>query len=437
MIPSNVSTGRVEGRFIVGVQDGPDVDSDPDFIAAQGTIDFTASVPYLPNPTADPAPVTLLKTAIRGVLDTEGYLCTMLADGSPGVRGMRLVATDDPDLLVQNWTWAVAYRFTPVNGSTPAIAAHAIALPSDTTVDLTTAVKVPASPGVGLPQAEAAVLRAEAAATDSAESSATAEAAALDVVTRANAGEFKGDALTMGAVTAVAPGGTPTATLTGTSPNKVLNLGLVKGDPGNAFPTVATVATLPAATGRAGLAYYVTETKTVYLSDGTAWRAITRQRVDNTAGRAIYQWDDTAGREQIIYGDSGWRDISSLLPAGLAKSASVNTFTPALRRVGSTVMLNLFLDVTGAGLTSVVPVLPLGFRSKPAVSRPSSMYIDTFSTARALPATDLPWYLSSASVRTTAALPINSTIMLTTSWYTTENWPTTLPGVADGSIPSL
>lgn len=64
MIPSNESTGRVEGRFIVGVQAGPDVDSELDFTAAQGAIEFLASVPYLPNLTADPVQVTLLKTTI-------------------------------------------------------------------------------------------------------------------------------------------------------------------------------------------------------------------------------------------------------------------------------------------------------------------------------------------------------------------------------------
>ncbi|HAY43614.1 MAG TPA: hypothetical protein DCY59_08710 [Micrococcaceae bacterium] len=187
--PSNVDLGRVEGRFIVGIQDGADVDDEPDFIAAQGTIEFTASVPYLPDPTASPVPVTLLKTTIRGMLDSQGYLCSIrreVVDGKqvdvPGPRGLSLVATDDPDLLVQNWTWNVTYRFTAVNGSTPTIPAHGIVVPMGATVDLTTTLKVPSSPGYGLPQAEAAVLRAEAAAQ-----------VALDVKAMADAGEFDGE----------------------------------------------------------------------------------------------------------------------------------------------------------------------------------------------------------------------------------------------------
>lgn len=37
------------------------MDSDPDFIAAQGAIEFLTSVP---NPTTDPVQVTLLKTPV-------------------------------------------------------------------------------------------------------------------------------------------------------------------------------------------------------------------------------------------------------------------------------------------------------------------------------------------------------------------------------------
>lgn len=157
VLPSNVSTGRITGRFIIGVADGPDPDDEPDMIPAAGTITFTASVPYLPNPTATPTPVTILKTSIIGVLDAEGYLCAPSATDplKAGNRGIRLIATDDPDLSVQDWTWTVNYTFGNVNGVTPRIATHSMALPSDATIDLTTVVKVPSSTGIGTEQAEA------------------------------------------------------------------------------------------------------------------------------------------------------------------------------------------------------------------------------------------------------------------------------------------
>ena len=96
-------------------------------------------------------------------------------------RGVKLLATDDPDMAVTDWTWTADYRFESVNGVTLQIPAHNFALPSDSVVDLTTIVKVPSSPGYGLPQAEAAALRAEAAAQ-----------VALDVKAMADAGEFDG-----------------------------------------------------------------------------------------------------------------------------------------------------------------------------------------------------------------------------------------------------
>ena len=173
-LPANVDTGLVAGRFLVGVIDGPDPDSEPDGLPAQGTITFTASVPYLPNPTANPAPVTILKAPIIGILDAEGYLCVRKPDGTAGARGVRLVATDDPDLSVQGWTWTVTYAFENVNGVTPRIASHSMALPSSATIDLTSVVKVPSSTGIGVEQAEALVAAA-------AQSAREAEAAAVAV----------------------------------------------------------------------------------------------------------------------------------------------------------------------------------------------------------------------------------------------------------------
>ena len=179
-LPANVDTGLVTGRFLVGVIDGPDPDDEPDGIAAQGTITFTASVPYLPDPTASPAPVTILKAPIVGTLDSEGYLCVRNSDGTAGTRGVRLIATDDPDLSVQGWTWTVTYAFEQVNGVRPQIASHSMALPSGATIDLTTVVKVPSSTGIGIEQAEALAASAQAAA-------ATAAQAALDASQAAQA----------------------------------------------------------------------------------------------------------------------------------------------------------------------------------------------------------------------------------------------------------
>ena len=175
-LPANVSTGLVTGQFIVGVADGVDPDAEPDAIPATGTVTFTASTPYLPDPTASPNPVTIVNARVVAVLDGAGYLCTPLPTTPPtaGARGVRLIATDDPDVSVQDWTWGVEYslRETP-GGSYLPVAQHSIFVPSGGTTDLTTVMKVPSSPGVGTEQAEAL-------AASAASSAAVATQAALD-----------------------------------------------------------------------------------------------------------------------------------------------------------------------------------------------------------------------------------------------------------------
>lgn len=161
MKPDNAGTGLVIGQFGLGVVDSADPDMEPEVIPLAGTVTFTPNVPYLPNPTADPNPITIVTSAITAVLDSEGYVCTPGPDGvTPFYRGVRLFATNDPDLSVENWTWSVVYTFQPVKGIIPKIPAHSMPLLENETVDLATVVPVPASPGIGTPQALALLQQA-------------------------------------------------------------------------------------------------------------------------------------------------------------------------------------------------------------------------------------------------------------------------------------
>lgn len=99
MLPTNVDTGRVEGRFIVGVVDGPDGDLDPDGIPAAGTVTFTASVPYLPNPFASPAAVTLVHAGSGGRLDLLIDLPGALPDGWGAEIEMTWLKRLDPPVM--------------------------------------------------------------------------------------------------------------------------------------------------------------------------------------------------------------------------------------------------------------------------------------------------------------------------------------------------
>ena len=186
-LPSNVSTGTVTGQFVVAVADGSDSDYDPDTYPVGGTVTFTPSVPYLPDPSGG---VTILASAITGIFDGDGYLCTPDPDNSKvaGRRGVQLIATDDPDLSVTGWTWKVSYAFAPLNKvALPQVPPHDILVPSGGTVDLTSAVKVPSSTGVGLDQVT--IIRAEAlqAAADADASADLAGARATDAAGFASA----------------------------------------------------------------------------------------------------------------------------------------------------------------------------------------------------------------------------------------------------------
>ena len=179
-LPIEIGTGWIHGRFIVAVTDGSDTDREPDAIPAQGSVRFNASIGYNLAPSVTGGPVTIINGPIVGIFDDEGYLCTPNPfTGDPMYRGVKLTATDDPDLAVVDWTWTATYQFGAAGGITPSVPAHSFAVPTDSTQDLATLASVPSSPGYGLPQAEAAVLRAESAAVSAEQSAADALAAAL------------------------------------------------------------------------------------------------------------------------------------------------------------------------------------------------------------------------------------------------------------------
>lgn len=136
-LPSNLSYCLVTGRFLRAVGDGGDGDELPEGIAVSGlSIKFSSDVEVLKNPTES---VTILVSPITCTTDASGYLIG--PDGSSA--GVYLIATDDPDLDPINWTWTVTLSGTDV----PPIK-FSFAAPSGGTVDLTTLIPVPASPGI-------------------------------------------------------------------------------------------------------------------------------------------------------------------------------------------------------------------------------------------------------------------------------------------------
>ena len=143
-LPSNVSYGTVNGRFILAYGDTIDSGPEPDAVPAQGSVFFTASPILLKNASASPDPVTILPAAVEVALDSDGYLRSF--EGAEGL-GVRLVATDDPDNNPVGWTWRVDFRLTDETGTPVTLPSFSFSLPSNTEVDLTELSPVPSADG--------------------------------------------------------------------------------------------------------------------------------------------------------------------------------------------------------------------------------------------------------------------------------------------------
>ena len=202
-LPTNVNYGTVVGQFLLAYSDSADQDLYPDGVPAKGSIFFRPSPIKLLDSGSSPNPVTILPAVVEATLDSEGYLC-----GYGTTRGIRLVATDDPDLNPQDWTWTVEFRLTAQDDTPVAIPSFSIELPSNTTIDLTTAAPVPDANGTYY---------------------------LIGPTGPANS-------LSIGTVSTLTPGSNATATITGSAPSQTLSLGIPQGAAGTI--TVGTVTTV-------------------------------------------------------------------------------------------------------------------------------------------------------------------------------------------------
>lgn len=171
----------------------------------------------------------------------------------------------------------------------------------------------------------------------------------------------------------------------------------------------------------------------------SAWQAYTAQRVDNTAGRAIYTWDDAANREQLIFGDTGWRGIESMLFADNFAPTADGTGKARIRRVGNQVHLVLRLkpsDVLAAknspkNSTSVVLIdIPAGFRETPStygLAFTGTVQVGSSLEVIGIGAVNSVGQLKVAGTSTTP-WRAGEIISASLTWPCEGAWPTELPG---------
>ena len=138
--------------------------------------------------------------------------------------------------------------------------------------------------------------------------------------------------------------------------------------------------------------------------------------IEQTAGMVVKAWDHQKSRDQLIYGDTGWRDVTAL--AGAVVTGGVIR----IKRDAQTVTLHLDqLKVSGTGAIIDLPVIPVGFQNV----RWFRQQLAFGETVR----------VAADNLRLESALTAD-TFDGMISWPATQSWPTTLPGVADGVIPN-
>lgn len=445
-LPSNVQSGLVEGRYILGVADGDDVNREPDAIPAQGYVRFIASAAYLPDPTAEPDPATILPAPVVAPLDDQGYVCTPDPDDptKAGARGVRLIATDDEDLLVQNWYWTAIFKFLPQNGVTPKIPPRDFSLPVDSKRNLTRMVDVPNSPGYGINQVEAALALATDAAEDAEESAGDAKQSAFEAASFADISSVaSANAVTKAAAAETAAGSANTKSdaAVATADEAETQVGFAVDTAGVAETKAQSVVDRADAgefkgetgdTGDKGDKGDTGDDSTVPGPQGDPGNAT--MRVDNTVGTRIFITDGTT--EHMVSGDTEWRRIVGWSDGAVTEGTIPARITPEGTTTGGVYLMRQNNQVTLAivdgatdGTNPTIP-LPAGFRgnnSQPYPAVPFSYRIGTdyFLSHAEVGATQVRLRLP-AGARLSAAGSGGYGVMAT--WATAQAWPTSLPG---------
>ncbi|WGH21713.1 minor tail protein [Arthrobacter phage Inked] len=154
----------------------------------------------------------------------------------------------------------------------------------------------------------------------------------------------------------------------------------------------------------------------------SSWTVYATTRTDQTAGRAIYQWDEPNNREQLIYGDTGWRDISQ----------NGETGKVLIRRFGSMVELRFRGAVsTASGTVTYTGILPAGLRPSYSLEAPYREGSSAFGSTKMVTIDPV-----STNVIFWAVAATGTQLTCQSTYMTTDAWPTILPGVSSGSIPS-
>ncbi|WPR65260.1 hypothetical protein SLW73_02665 [Glutamicibacter protophormiae] len=142
---------------------------------------------------------------------------------------------------------------------------------------------------------------------------------------------------------------------------------------------------------------------------------LNRYTLSEAAGRTVTVWDYLNQREQLVYGDTGWRDVSSWVTPGRGYTVSLMQ----VRRVGGTVHIR-FADATGGTGTFFTPTA--GFRVGSNTNSFWDAVVSNEGVVKQLRGNNYGFIVDRVST--------NDVFNCYTTYETSDPWPTTLPGVA-------
>ena len=426
VLPEEIPTGLVTAQYYFVNEDNIDADTDPELTVVTGTVRFTASVKVLRMPSKKAVLVPLTFDAVFG---TDGNLVPLRGNGI----GIELPATNSPLLTEQDYTWKVDFNLKEAGSqATVNLESFDIQVPVGSTQDLSVLMPVDSSPGTitiqGGPEGPEGPVGPTPSIT-------------VGTVTTTTPNPV------IGPIGPIGPKGDPGGFTTGTSLGTTdLNTNRTPGLYTQTGSVNATTASNYPKTGLTGVLEVIARDANVVVQryspiDGTwgvapyyirvslsgsqwsGWRVFNPTRVDQTAGRAIYQWDDLNNREQIIYGDTGWRELSASLLNGWTASSLM------VRRYGNLVTMKIFNLDSSAATNDTFFLPPSGWTR--AHGAGVLLFPKTSSSVAYLT-------LASTGCTFTGRSGVYGTGGYTeVSWTTDGAWPNILPGTASGNITNL
>lgn len=368
-VPSEVNYGRIRANFVAFIAD--DNGNVLEEVPLEGNVILTPTVGVLRFPSTSPPRTAVIQTlqcpVIGGILYPPG---TPLGGPFPSQTGVAAVASDQPAGLPTTVQWTASFSLENTSAQPNPVTFE---VPSGGVVDLTTVMPATPTPGtvvvvstVDRDRAEAAAATATQKATAAAASATAAATSATNAETSATAAQTARDTTLAAAI----------LELRGT------------GQPGSTTET-----------NNAAVGTYYTDT----AGTAGAWRWL-----KTTAGTGVGRWE-------VVYGDTGWRSINSLLTNGWA----AGTMPLRVRRINTEVTY-LFpsMGVTGAAATdSRLLAMPTGFAIYTGGNYGLLGIVKSGSTPTFI---EKDFNFLSCSARALINGPLKG--------LASDAWPTTLPG---------